>query len=392
MLVKATAPAGMDIEAEEKGWILKGQQTDQDPTYMKIAQVCPLYESCPPRLYGGTERVVSHLTEELVCQGHEVTLFASADSQTNADLQACCEQALRLDPKCKDPLPHHLAQLNRVAQSADAFDIIHFHTDFLHFPLFAHCWNKTVTTMHGRLDLPHVPPLIREFGMMPLVSISNAQRAPVAWANWRGTIHHGLPTDLYALGSGSGGYLAFIGRICPEKRPDRAIAIARRAGLPLRIAAKVDKVDRAYHEAKIKPMLKDPRVEFIGEIGDNEKRAFYGEAIALLFPIDWPEPFGLVLIEAIGNATPVIAFRRGAVPEIIDDGVTGFIVENIDEAVAAVPRAKALDRPAIRRHFEDRFSVGRMARDYIALYSEILSHSAVNPILNPIPERRPAAA
>ena len=212
---------------------------------MKIAQVCPLYESCPPRLYGGTERIVLHLTEELVCQGHEVTLFASADSQTNADLQACCEQALRLDPKCKDPLPHQLVQLNRVPQSSDAFDIIHFHTDFLHFPLFAHCWNKTVTTMHGRLDLPHVPPLIREFGMMPLVSISNAQRAPVSWANWRGTIHHGLPTDLYALGSGSGGHLAFIGRICPEKRPDRAIAIARRAGLPLKTAAKVDKVDRA---------------------------------------------------------------------------------------------------------------------------------------------------
>jgi glycosyltransferase involved in cell wall biosynthesis len=307
-------------------------------------------------------------------------------------LQACCEQALRLDPKCKDPLPHHLVQLNRVAQSADAFDIIHFHTDFLHFPLFAHCWNKTVTTMHGRLDLPHVPPLIREFGMMPLVSISNAQRAPVPWANWRGAIHHGLPTDLYALGSGSGGYLAFIGRICPEKRPDRAIAIARRAGLPLRIAAKVDKVDRAYHEAKIKPLLKDPRVEFIGEIGDHEKRAFYGEAVALLFPIDWPEPFGLVMIEAIANGTPVIAFRRGAVPEIIDDRVTGFIVESVDEAVAAVPWAKALDRPAIRRNFEDRFSVERMTRDYMALYSEIWRHSAVNPILNPIAERRRPAA
>jgi glycosyltransferase involved in cell wall biosynthesis len=205
-------------------------------------------------------------------------------------------------------------------------------------------------------------------------------------------IHHGLPTDLYALGSGSGGYLAFIGRICPEKRPDRAIAIARRAGLPLRIAAKVDKVDRAYHEAKIKPMPKDPRVEFIGEIGDHEKRAFYGEAIALLFPIDWPEPFGLVMIEAIANGTPVIAFRRGAVPEIIDDRVIGFIVESVDEAVAAVPWAKALDRPAIRRHFEDRFSVERMTRDYIALYSEIWRHTAVNPILNPIPERRRPAA
>jgi glycosyltransferase involved in cell wall biosynthesis len=359
---------------------------------MKIAQICPLYESCPPRFYGGTERVVSYLTEELVRQGHEVTLFASADSRTNANLQACCERALRLDPQCKDPFPYHLVLLDRVARRADAFDIIHFHTGLLHFPLFAHCSNKTVTTMHGRLDLPYLPPLMREFGMMPLVSISNVQRSPLPWANWLGTIYHGLPSGLYELGSGSGGYLAFIGRICPEKRPDRAIEIACRAGVPLRIAAKVDKVDRAYHEAEIKPLLNDPRIEFIGEIGDHEKGAFYGEATALLVPIDWPEPFGLVMIEAIANGTPVIAFSRGSVPEIIDDGVTGFIVESIDEAVAAVPRAKALNRPTIRQHFEDRFSVERMARDYVALYNETLRHSAARQILNSIPEDRAVAA
>jgi glycosyltransferase involved in cell wall biosynthesis len=358
---------------------------------MKIAQVCPLYESCPPRFYGGTERVVSHLTQELVRQGHEVTLFASADSQTNANLQACCEQALRLDAKSKDPLPYHLVMLDRVARSVDAFDIIHFHTDFLHFPIFAQCWNKTVTTLHGRLDLPHVPLLMREFGMMPLVSISDAQRRPVPWANWRCTIYHGLPTDLYALGNNSGNYLAFVGRICPEKRPDLAIEIACRAGVLLKIAAKVDKVDHAYYEAKIKPLLNDPQVEFIGEIGDHEKQAFYGDAVALLFPIDWPEPFGLVMIEAIANGTPVIAFRRGSVPEIIDDSVTGLIVENIDEAVAAVARAMTLDRRAIRKRFEDRFSVERMACEYVALYSEMLRESAV-PILNSVPESEPAAA
>jgi len=310
------------------------------------------------------------LTEELVRQGHEVTLFASGDSQTKAILQVSCERALRLERQCKDPLPHHLMLLNRVAQRADSFDIIHFHTDFLHFPLFAQCWGKTVTTMHGRLDLPDLAPIMREFGMMPLVSISNAQRVPLPWANWVGTVYHGLPTNLYEAGGGGGGYLAFIGRICPEKRLDRAIEIAHRSGVPLRIAAKVDKVDRTYYEAEIKPLLKDPRIEFIGEIGDNEKGAFYGDAMALLFPIDWPEPFGLVVIEAMANATPVIAFGRVAVPEIVDPGVAGFIVDSIDEAVAAVPRARALDRRQIRRRFEERFRAERMARDYVALYNE----------------------
>ena len=354
---------------------------------MRIAQVSPLYESCPPHLYGGTERVVSYLTEELVRQGHEVTLFASGDSQTNAILRAPCDRALRLSPKCKDPLVYHLISLNRVARSADAFDIIHFHTDYLHFPLFAQRSRKTLTTMHGRLDLPDLPPVFREFAMMPLASISNAQRAPMPWANWYGTVYHGLPASLYAAGCGDGGYLAFIGRICPEKRPDWAIEIARRAGLPLTIAAKVDNADRTYHETRIKPLLRDPLIEFVGEIGDCDKRAFLGNAIALLFPIDWPEPFGLALIEAMANGTPVVGFGRGSVPEIIDHGITGFIADNIDEAVSAIPHAKALDRGAIRHRFEKRFSIERMARDYVALYGQVLRRGTVGEVFS-----SPAAA
>ena len=349
---------------------------------MRSAQVSPLYESCPPQLYGGTERVVSYLTEELVRQGHEVTLFASGDSQTNGILRAPCHRALRLSPKCKDPLVYHFISLNCVARSANDFGIIHFHTDYLHFPLFAQRCGKTLTTMHGRLDLPDLPPLLREFAVMPLVSISNAQRAPVPWGNWRSTVYHGLPTRLYAAGSGDGGYLAFIGRICPEKRPDWAIEIARRAGLPLAIVAKVDRADRSYYRTRIKPLLKDPMIEFIGEIGDSDKGAFLGDAMALLFPIDWPEPFGLVLIEAMANGTPVIAFGRGSVPEIIDHGVTGFIVDSVDEAVAAIPLAKTLDRRAIRRRFEERFSVERMARDYVTLYGEIFRRDTVDAVLD----------
>ncbi|MGH7031836.1 MAG: glycosyltransferase family 4 protein, partial [Stellaceae bacterium] len=339
---------------------------------MRIAQVSPLYESCPPQLYGGTERVVSHLTEELVRQGHEVTLFASGDSRTSAVLQSPCATALRLNPQCHDPIFYHLILMNRVARSADQFDIIHFHADFLQFPLFAERWRKTVTTLHGRLDLPDLPPLMREFAMMPLVSISNAQRTPVPWANWYGTVYHGLPLGLYAPGRGAGGYLAFIGRISPEKRPDRAIEIAHRAGVPLTIAAKVDNVDRPYYKAQIEPLLDNPLIEFIGEIGDDAKGAFLGDAMALLFPIDWPEPFGLTMIEAMANGTPVIAFGRGSVPEIVEPGVTGFIVDSIEEAVAAIPLAKALDRGMIRRRFEQRFAVGRMAHDYLELYREVL--------------------
>ena len=348
---------------------------------MRIAQVAPLFESCPPQLYGGTERVVSYLTEELVRLGHEVTLFAAGDSQTNAALRAPCDRALRLDPKCKDGLPHHLVLINRVARSADAFDIIHFHCDFLHFPLFAPLWSKTLTTAHGRLDLPDLPPLFREFPMMPLVSISDAQRRPLSFADWRATVYHGLPVGLYRTGRGNGGYLAFIGRISPEKGVERAIAIAQRAGIPLKIAAKVDNADREYYNSNIKRLLKAPGIDFIGEIGDREKGVFLGEAMALLFPIDWPEPFGLVMIEAMANGTPVIGFRRGAVPEVIDEGVTGFLVDSADDALAALPRALALDRKRIRRRFEERFSAERMARDYVALYEGALNHATGNALV-----------
>jgi glycosyltransferase involved in cell wall biosynthesis len=339
---------------------------------MRIAQVAPLCESCPPQLYGGTERVVSHLTEELVRQGHEVTLFASGDSRTSATLSSPCAQALRLDPKCQDPLAYHMMLVNRVARNAHLFDIIHFHIDYLHFPSFAPSWNRTLTTLHGRLDLPDLAPLMREFAMMPLVSISNAQRAPLSSANWYGTVAHGLPPDLYNLGRGEGGYLAFIGRISPEKGPESAIEIARRAGLPLVIAAKVDKVDRDYYKARVEPLLDDPLIEFIGEVDDSEKGALLGDAMALLFPIDWPEPFGLVMIEAMAAGTPVIAFRRGAVSEIVEDGVTGFVVDSIDAAVAAIPAAQRLDRRMIRRRFDERFQVERMTREYVDLYSEVL--------------------
>ena len=349
---------------------------------MRIAQVAPLYESCPPQLYGGTERVVSYLTEELVQQGHRVTLFASGDSQTRAILEAPCGRALRLDANCKDPLIYHFISLYRLACSADAFDMIHFHTDYLHFPLFAPHWRKTLTTLHGRLDLPDLPPMFREFAMLPLASISDAQRAPMAWANWYGTVYHGLPRNLYHRGYGDGGYLAFIGRISPEKRLDWAIEIAHRVGLQLITAAKVDRVDRAYYEIRIKHLLRHPRIEFIGEIGERDKGAFLGGARALLFPVDWPEPFGLVMIEAIASGTPVIAFGRRSVPEIIDQGVTGFVVDSIEEAAAAVPRAEALDRAAVRRRFEERFTVERMASDYLALYRTIIRRGAVDAALS----------
>lgn len=341
---------------------------------MKIAQIAPLMESCPPRLYGGTERVVSYLTEELVRLGHDVTLFASGDSQTAATLEPCCAGALRLDPHCKDPLVYVLTQLYRARRRAHQFDILHFHTDYLHFPLFADMCHRTVTTLHGRLDVPDLPVAMDEFRMMPLVSISDAQRRPMPWANWYRTVLHGLPEDLYRIGDG-GGYLAFLGRISPEKRVDRAIEIAGGSGLPLQIAAKVDRVDQDYYRSEIQPLLDDPLVEFVGEIGEAEKEPFLGNAAALLFPIDWPEPFGLVMIEAMAVGTPVIAFGCGSVPEIIEDGVTGFVVRDIDSAVDAVRRAVRLDRCAIRKRFEERFMAERMARDYLAVYEELLSGS-----------------
>jgi glycosyltransferase involved in cell wall biosynthesis len=343
---------------------------------MKIAQVAPLYESCPPRFYGGTERVVSYLTEELVRLGHEVTLFASGDSRTSATLEPGSENALRLDSRVKDPLVYHLTMLDGLRRRANEFDILHFHTDYLHFPFFAEYWDKTVTTMHGRLDLPDLAVMMRAFPDLPLVSISAAQQEPMPWANWYETILHGLPRDLHRFGEGNGGYLAFLGRVSPEKRVDRAIAIARKVGVPLQIAAKVDPVDRTYYETEIEPLLNDPLIEFVGEIGEADKGAFLGDALALLFPIDWPEPFGLVLIEAMANGTPVIAFGRGSVPEIIEDGLTGFIVDSIGSAAAAVPLARQLDRGAIRRRFEERFTSERMARDYLRVYDQVLSARA----------------
>jgi len=339
---------------------------------MRIAQVAPLYESVPPKLYGGTERVVSYLTEELVRMGHEVTLFATADSATSARLVAPCGNAARLDPTCVDPLARQILMTERVFAAADDFDVVHFHTDFLHFPLSRRAQIRQVTTLHGRLDIPDLAPLYREFAEMPLVSISDAQRAPLSFANWLATVHHGLPADLYDFRAESGGYLAFLGRISPEKGLDRAIEIAGRVGLPLRVAAKIDKVDRGYFEAVIRPLLHQPLVEYLGEIGEHEKNIFLGNALALLCPVDWPEPFGLVMIEAMACGTPVVAFRRGSVPEIIDDGVSGFVVDDVGAAVEAVKCAADLDRRRCRNAFLERFQASRMAADYLAVYERLL--------------------
>jgi glycosyltransferase involved in cell wall biosynthesis len=340
---------------------------------MKIAQVAPLIESVPPQLYGGTERIVSYLTEELVKQGHEVTLFASGDSRTSATLVPSVPRALRLDPDVKDYLPYTVLQLEHLRQRADEFDVIHFHSDFIHFPLARALAVRSITTMHGRLDLPDYQPLFREFADMPLVSISNHQRTPLANANWLATVYHGLPTTVCRFNpTPRGNYVAFLGRISPEKRPDRAIEIAARAGVTLKIAAKVDPADEAYFRSRIQPLLTQPHVEFIGEISEDQKSEFLGNAQALLFPIDWPEPFGLVLIEAMSCGTPCIAWRAGSVPEVVDHGVTGWIVDSIAAAVDAVRRVHFLDRAAVRARFEKRFSAERMANDYVQLYEKIL--------------------
>jgi glycosyltransferase involved in cell wall biosynthesis len=341
---------------------------------MRIAQVAPLIESVPPKQYGGTERVVSWLTEELVRLGHEVTLFASGDSVTSAELVPCWPNGLRFDREASCTIPHHLVMLDRVYRRANEFDVIHFHIDYLHFPLFRERATNTVTTMHGRLDLPFLVPAFSHFAEMPLVSISNDQRKPVPWANWVSTVYHGLPKELLQYQERPTlDYLAFLGRIAPEKRVDRAIDIAGRAGMKLRIAAKVDHADEAYFKNEIEPLLAQPHVEFIGEIGDAAKQEFLGNAIGLLFPIDWPEPFGLVMIEAMASGTPVVAYRRGSVPEVIDNGVSGFVVEDEDEAVIAVKRLRMLNRRMVRARFEERFSVERMARDYLDLYNELAS-------------------
>ena len=346
---------------------------------MKIAQIAPLAESVPPRLYGGTERIVSYLTEELVRLGHEVTLFASADSITAAELVGCASMALRLDRNVRDRIPYYMLMLDRVRQLAEDFDILHFHIDQFHFPLFAQMADRTVTTLHGRQDSPDLKPLYLGFSEMPLVSISDDQRRPVANANFVATIHHGIPTNLYKpVYNPRGGYVAFLGRISPEKRPDRAIRIARTLGIPLKIAAKVDKVDEPYFREQIAPLLGDPGVEFIGEINEHNKTDFLGEARALLFPIDWPEPFGLVMIEAMACGTPVLAFRHGSVSEIVDQGVTGAVVDTMEEAVMLLPQVLALDRRAVRRRFEQRFSSARMATDYVTLYRSLLDRPSVS--------------
>jgi glycosyltransferase involved in cell wall biosynthesis len=331
---------------------------------MRIAQVAPLYESVPPQGYGGTERVVSYLTEELVAQGHDVTLFASGDSVTHAHLIAACPRATRLDPNCRDPLAFHFRMLGQLAEIAARFDLIHFHIDYLHFPLSHSRGGPRLTTLHGRLDLPELRPLYLQFPGQPVVSISDAQRRPLPFAHWIGTVYHGLPPGLHTFRGRPGEYLAFLGRVSPEKGLDRAIAIARRVGMPLKIAAKIDRADQDYYTAVIQPLLRaaGTAAEFIGEVGGRDKDEFLGHAYAVLFPIDWPEPFGLVMIEALACGTPVIAFRHGSVPEVIQDGLTGFIVEDMDQAAQAVGRVAGLSRAACRRVFEDRFSAARMAR------------------------------
>jgi glycosyltransferase involved in cell wall biosynthesis len=339
---------------------------------MKIAQVAPLYESVPPKLYGGTERVISYLTDELVRQGNDVTLYASGDSVTKAVLRPICQDSLRLQGELViDPLAHHLRMLEVVAREANEFDIVHFHIDYLHFPITRRENFTSVTTLHGRLDIPDIEGIFREFPEMNLVSISNAQREPLRWANWVGTVYHGLPEQFYKPSYDAGKYLAFLGRISPEKRVDRAIEVAKRVGLPLKIAAKIDAVDRDYFESEIRGLLDDPLVEFIGEIGEDEKSEFIGNAKALMFLIDWPEPFGLVLTEAMACGTPVIAYGMGSVPEVIEDGVTGCIVDSIEAAAKAVERIDNLNRRKVRRAFEERFSVCRMAQDYMEIYRRI---------------------
>jgi glycosyltransferase involved in cell wall biosynthesis len=337
-------------------------------TVLRIAQVAPLYESVPPKLYGGTERVVAYLSDELVRQGHRVTLFASGDSHTAAQLVPVCARAVRLERAPTAAVALHTLLTETVFARADAFDVIHCHIDSSHLPLARRCPVPVITTLHGRLDIAGLDALHREFSELPLVSISNAQRAPLAWASWAGTVLHGLPLELHRPHYDAGSYLVFLGRIAPEKRVDRAIAIALKAGLPLKIAAKIDRADQDYFAAEIEPLLGAPGIEYLGEIDEQAKTALLGGAMALLFPIDWPEPFGLAMIEAMACGTPVIAFAQGSVPEVVDHGLTGYIVTSIEEAVACVHRVRGLDRHECRRQFERRFGAGRMAREYCSIY------------------------
>jgi glycosyltransferase involved in cell wall biosynthesis len=347
---------------------------------MRIAQVAPLTEAVPPKMYGGTERVVAYLTDALVELGHDVTLFASGDSATKATLSSVWPRALRLDPAIKDHFAPMFLQLETVARRAHQFDVIHCHLDYFGFPLLRRLGTPSVTTLHGRLDLPELPPLYRLYGDMPVVSISDSQREPLPEANFVATVLHGLPENLLRRGEGRGGYLAFLGRISPEKAPDAAIRIAQRAGIPLKIAAKVDRVDQEYFKTVVEPLLGQGNVEFIGEIREDQKQAFLGNAAGLIFPIAWCEPFGLVMIEAMACGTPVIAFENGSVPEVLEDGLTGFIVHSEEQAVEAVRRIDRLDRARIRAEFERRFTARRMAQDYLKLYAR-LAHARRLPAL-----------
>ena len=344
---------------------------------LRIAQVAPLYESVPPAFSGGTERVVSYLTEELVALGHDVTLFASGDSRSRARLIAPCARALRAAPSTMDPLPLHYLMLEDVYRRIDQFDIVHFHLDHLHFPLTRRHHPTSVTTLHGRLDLPHLASLYDEYCDIPVVSISNAQRAPLPKAAWLATVPHGLPLDLHSEGDG-GDYLVFLGRISPEKRVDRAIAIAEASGLKLKIAARIDGLDAAYFKREIAPLMTKRCVQYLGEIDDADKSELLRGARALLFPVDWAEPFGLAMLEAMACGTPVIAYRRGAVPEVIDDGVTGFIVDDLDGAIAAVGKLDELPRRAIRERFEARFSASAMARAYVDIYRNLIEARTIS--------------
>ncbi len=355
---------------------------------MHIAQVAPLTEAIPPKLYGGTERVVSWLTEELIALGHEVTLFASGDSVTSARLEAVWPRALRLDGAVRDPNALHMMMLERVYQSASDFDFLHCHLDYYPFSLLSRQATPFATTLHGRLDLPEHQPVFDTFSSVPVISISNAQRRPLPQANWVRTVYHGLPAQLLVPKPVKPSYFAFLGRIAPEKGFDRAVRIAQHCGVPLKVAAKIDKADQDYFNEQIKPLMASGNIEFIGEIGDKDKSEFLSGAIVLLVPIDWPEPFGLVMIEAMACGTPVIAFNRGSVPEIIDDGVTGFVVEDVNGAVGAVDRLGHLSREKIRRRFEERFTARRMAQDYLAVYRSL--SDAASPHLRLVADDAPA--
>ena len=343
---------------------------------MRIAQVAPLIESVPPKHYGGTERIVSYLTEELVRAGHEVTLFASGDSVTNARLIAPFRRSVRKNERCKDPMAREVILIDHVVEHAREFDVIHFHTGYLHFAVSRHLPVPHVTTLHGRLDMLDLVRVFDRFRDVPVISISDSQREPVPWANWQATIYHGLPKDLFRFYPDRGDYLAFLGRISPEKRADRAIEIAKRIDMPLKIAAKVDRADRRYFKRVVEPLLNDSYVEWVGEISDQQKNEFLGNAYALLFPIDWPEPFGLVMIEAMACGTPVIAYESGSVPEVLEDGITGFVVNELDEAAEAIGRIANLSRARCREVFEKRFTATRMADDYMEVYEQMVRRTA----------------